>query len=171
MNRKIYIVSCDDYAIWREFSNAIGARVPKFSRTDYNDIKFSMVAKIVPSISPTNIVDLKLIDDIDRLITKYNDGMFQSLLVSIEANSFSGVKLFIRVDNIKTMNKLKRIIKRPNYKTVRINNTKTISTTLANSYSKYRFDSVIDYINDKHLMTQVKLFIKKHVNTIKFIHD
>ena len=171
MNCKLYFVSCDDVNVFNTFISIIEARVVGIKRKHYNMLKFKRITKGFPTMfSPNNKNDTKFINEIADKIDKYNNGMFEHLVAEILEFDIGRVHMFILVDNLTTMNRLKRRFKRPNYKTLRISNTK-VNNKLEKKYAKYKFDSKIIYVNNKHLLTQARQFISRHIPTIRTIKN
>lgn len=172
MNNKLYLVSCDSQKVFTKFVDMIQSRVPTVKYKDYDVVKFRTINKLYNnSLSPYNKADIKLVDSLSKIIECKNDIILARLVSYIDSITSVRIYTFIRVKDLHQLNKLKRMYKRPNYKTLRIDNTEDITNKLQTAYHKYKFDSKIQYDSDKLLRDQVKGFIHKHLPTLKRIHN
>jgi len=167
MDSKLYIVHCKDIEVFNTFVSIIENRIIAVKHRDYSNIKFNTVIKGVPNqFSPFNKNDVQLTEKIAKILNDYNNSIFNKLVADIKIFDYNRIQIFIRVDNLKDVNKLKRHFKRPNYKTVLID-THNSTIKCKQGLKNYKFDSRIQYVNNSHLLTQAKLFITKHIPTIK----
>jgi len=159
--------------MFNSFMSIIQSRIAGVTIKDYSNFKYKRITMAIPnSFIPTNKNDIKLIDKVSNIINKYNNGIFNMLVDEINNIQDNRVFIFVRVANLHEMNKLKRVFKRPNYKTLRIfDNAIKASKAQQLKYKLYKFDSKIEYVNTNHLLMQAKLFIQKHVPTIKTIKN
>jgi len=172
MNNKLYIVYCDDIAVFNTFMSIIRNRIVSVKVKDYDRIKYNILIKGLPNIfSPYNKKDINLITKVSKLINEYNSGVFNKLIEELEIFNVKGAYVFIRVNDLHDVNRLKRYFKRPNYKTLGIVNTGDLTIKDKLKLNKYRFDSKIHYVDSNLLLSQVKLFINKHIPTIKRIKN
>ncbi len=173
MNLKLYIVSCDNPKVFSSFMSILTTKIAGIRVKDYDNIKLKAISKgLFHDLNPYNKADVKLVNKVSDIINDYNDGIFNNLIKEIELFDIERVKMFVRVNNLYEMNKLKRIFKRPNYKTVRIDyTTSKLSKKDKTKYKLYKFDSRIQYVDDRQLLNQSRLFITKHIPTIKKIHN
>lgn len=172
MEAKLYLVSCDDQKIYDKFIDNLRKKVVGIRGKDYDNIKFTMVNKLSNnSLSIYESKDLIVVNKVSEIINNHNKAILHKLINDITEADVKRLYIFVRVDNLKTMNILRRMYKRPNYKTVRIENTKELTKKEIVTYSKYRFDSKITYMDDKLLFKQSMGFIQKFIPTLKFIHN
>ena len=173
MTSRLYIISCDNIEIFNSFISILQSRIAGIKIKDYSKIRFKrLTAGMQNAFTPSNKNDINIINKVSKIIDDYNNGIFNTLIDEINISKDDKVYMFIRVDDLHQMNKLKRVFKRPNYKTVRLfDNNRNISKKKHREYKMYKFDSKIEYISNKHLLTQTKLFIQKHIPTIKTIKN
>jgi len=172
MNCKVYIVSCDNDKVFDKLISNIEITTPGIVSKNYRKIKFGILqAKVATYFSKYSDKDVQAVNMIADRLDKYNGCVFNSVLQLIDDYDYRGVFLFIRVTDLYEMNRLKRKIKRPNYKTIRIDSTSVISKLLKTKYHKYRFDSRIQYVNDNLLKSQAKQFVRQHLGTLNQIRN
>jgi hypothetical protein len=166
---KLYLVSCDNPFAFRMFIDLLRVHIPRIITIDYDNIKYNELSKI--SSVQSYSMHKYLIDKVVKDINNFDDSIYKALIKSINRNTDLKSYIFVRVDNLKTLNKLKRLYKRPNYKTIRIGLSQEISIKQLKMYNKYKFDIKLNYVDRIHLRTQVKQFIKRYIPTIKLIHN
>lgn len=172
MNSKNYIILCDNTIVYKKFTNNIGMVIQGVTVADYNELKFNIVNRVFNNtLSPTNTQDVKVVDRIVDVVNKHNNSIFDKLVSFINSCDYRGVHLIIRVDSLRTMTKLKRLLKRPNYKTVHISDTMPISKELKAKRKAYKVDSRIQYLNNEHLTYQCRKFTNKHMPTFNIIRN
>ena len=172
MRCKIYIVSCDNDTVFKTFINKIKTIIPGIVSKDYKDIKYDILKPNISTyFSKYNDADVKAISKAAESLNKYNNCMFNFIQKLIKSNDIKGVFLFLRVTDLYEMNRLKRKLKRPNYKTVRIDTTTKMSKLLHDKYHKYKFDSRVSYVSDNLLISQCKQFIRQHMGTLNQIRN
>lgn len=172
---KVYIVSCDNILIYNKFISILRQKVAGIVSKDYNTIKFNLINNLANNnLVPHKSKDISLINNISDLLNEHGGYLFNRLMFDIDSYNLKQVYMFIRVDNIKTMNKLTRILKRPNYRTVRIEElypNKPLTKELRLKYKNYRFDNRIYYESDVLLNIQAKKFMQTSIPTLKFMHN
>ena len=168
MKCKVYIVSCDNPKVFNDFVSIIQNRIPGIKYKDYNTYKTNILSNLISrDFNLYDERDSKFLISISDQIDNYNNAVFNNLVRYISEFDYSGIYIFIRVNNIKEVNKLKRFIKRPSYKTVRIDETSDIPVKLRKEYKNYKFDSRIQYVNNNELIKQARRFMSNHVPTLK----
>lgn len=60
----------------------------------------------------------KFIDKLIPIVTKYKDVFYDDIVKAIANRNSTRIRLFLRISNTKYINKLKRLYKRPFYKTI-----------------------------------------------------
>lgn len=172
MNTKIYLIICDEDKVFKEFIANISRRIPGIATRDYHYLKFNSVNSAMnSSLNIYDSKDNKLVRKLSNIINNYNSSLFDKLIISINNIDYKSIYLFVKVETLYEMNQLRRILKRPNYKTVFISHSTPISKKLTSLYSNYKFDSKIQYVDNKHLIKQANMFIRKHMPTFNFIHN
>lgn len=171
---KIYLVSCDDKTVYNKFISKIQPIVPSIINKDYEVYKLTILDNMYYGwdyFDIRNKKDIKILTKISNIINKHNNGVFNMFIKLVKTHEYKHSYIFIRIKSLKDINKFKRYYKRPNYKTVRIDNTIKLSKKDMLEYHNYKFDSRIQYINNEELNKQVKQFIINHLPTLKRIKN
>lgn len=172
METKIYIVSCEDKKVFDLFTSTIGYKIFRVKIIDSIERNIKELNKLGnKSLSVYNTKDVDLSNKLVSILNDYNDCVFKSLIKTIDEHSTDNILYtFVRVNDLKTINKLKRYYKRPNYKTIRLNNTVELNNKNKLLYKNYRFDNRIEYVNNLHFKNQIKLFMRMRINSIEFMN-
>ena len=169
---KLILVSCDSKDVYDKFVDIIASKLANVVKIDYETLITNRTSNLFNSSSLLYKNDYKLIDDVIKAVDKYGHKTSYDWLVdSIDTRDYDGVKMFVRVNNIKIINKLKRLYKRPNYVTLRITNTNINIKKRIGNLNNYKWNSKLQYVDNIYLNKQAITFMKKNIPSMLFVNN
>lgn len=160
--RKLYIVHSDpeDFKILMESARLVG-------NTHALDYDLSIRRQIAAFLGdqtvayiPSKEID-RVISEISKCAIRYNDRFYVTLIQWLSLWSGYRERVFVRLEDTKLINRLKRKYKRPNYMTIMLTKVPSPLTT--------KFDIVIRTDDKLLFKIEMQKFVKTKLFSLNFI--
>lgn len=163
--RKLFIVHSEPDSFY-QLITVMRESVVHIHVFDYELFARRKVGKLINDtyISSSNEPkDIKFANKIIESVEKYNDAIYNDMLSWIGDKTGKKELVFIRLEDVRLINKLKRHIKRPNYTTVLLTREKIARVST--------FDVIIYTIDELLFKVETRKFIKTQLRTFKFMNQ
>jgi len=171
--KKIYLIYSDNITPFNTLSDYCQTKFSNVVKIDADLLAFENATLSVQNIdfkNPKNKKLKHLTDGLIKVLDKENDNTFKLICNKIEDIDSDRKLIFLRVNNLKIITKLKRRFKRKQYITIHIDNYNEITKNEKLMLSEYTFDSIINNLSEEILNNQIARFVKKKVPSINYIH-
>lgn len=171
--KKIYLVYSSDEKPFDKLVNQCQISFSNIQKVDVKILRFENA--ILPIQNKrfrhyNNKELFKLSERISDILDKYNDNTFKLIVNKIEYIDGDRNLIFVRINDLKIITKLKRVYKRSKYITIRIDNNEEFTIAKRKEMLHYTFDIIINNVSEDILKMQILNFVNNKIPKKNFIH-